>query len=70
MEQKIGGLSIERWKSAFAEAVNIAIEKDYFSDILFYDLYEDYDHQIEYKEMWKYTNEAFEAIFGYNRHNY
>ena len=39
MEKMIGGISIERWKRAFAEAADIAIDKDYFSDILLFDLY-------------------------------
>lgn len=38
-EKMIGGISVSKWREAFAEAVAIAIEKDYFSDILFYGLY-------------------------------
>ena len=35
----IGGISISRWKAAFRELCEIAMDKDYFSDILFFDLY-------------------------------
>ena len=34
--KSIGNVSIEDWKAAFARAVRIAIDKDYFSDILYY----------------------------------
>jgi hypothetical protein len=83
MENKmIGGISIERWKEAFAELVNIAISKDYFSDILFFDLYpnthdeanaidEDDEEAVcdIYNEKWNYVDEAYEAIFGVRRYN-
>ena len=83
MENKmIGGISIERWKEAFAELVNIAISKDYFSDILFFDLYpntHDEAHAIDeddeeaicdiYNEKWSYVDEAYKAIFGVRRYN-
>ena len=39
MEEKIiGGVSLSTWKKAFANTVAVAIDKDYFSDTLFYDL--------------------------------
>ena len=38
-QKMIGGVSIDRWKQAFADVAAIAIDNDYFSDILFYDLY-------------------------------
>ena len=63
MEEKmIGGISISKWKEAFRELCEIAIDKDYFSDILFYDLYPDGDG--EYEEKWNYTREAMKEIFG------
>ena len=78
----IGGISIERWKTVFAELVADAIDKDYFSDILFFDLYpnvgeetlaidEDDEDAIcdIYNEKWGYVDEAYEAIFGVGRHN-
>ena len=38
-EKMIGGIPVSKWRKAFALAVNIAIDQDYFSDILFYGLY-------------------------------
>ena len=38
-EKMIGGIPVSEWRKAFAVAVNIAIDQDYFSDTLFYDLY-------------------------------
>ena len=38
-EKMIGGIPVSKWRKAFALAAAIAIDKDYFSDILFYDLY-------------------------------
>ena len=81
MEKMIGDISIERWKTAFAEAVDIAIEKDYFSDILFLDLYPNTSEEeaaieeeanIElidevYNAKWKFVDEAFKEIFGISR---
>ena len=78
MEEKIiGGDSIAEWKKAFASLVRIAMDKDYFSDIMFYKLYpntaaeaaaiddDDEDAQCDvYNEKWEYAYEAFEEIFG------
>lgn len=77
MEKMIGGISIERWKMAFAEAADIAINKDYFSDILFFDLYpntseeaaaiEEEDEELideVYNAKWEFVSEAFKEIFG------
>ena len=78
MEEKIiGGVSITEWKKAFADLVRIAMNKDYFSDIMFYKLYpntaaeaaaigdDDEDAQCNvYNEKWDYAYEAFEEIFG------
>lgn len=77
----IGGIPLEKWKDAFAELVAIAIDKDYFSDILFFDLYpgtHEEAHAIDdddedaicdiYNEKWNYVDEAYEAIFGVSRH--
>lgn len=75
MEEKmIGGISISRWKAAFRELCEIAMDKDYFSDILFEDLYpntweeaaeiEDEDAQCDvYEEKWNYAYEALKEVF-------
>lgn len=76
-EKIIGGVSIAEWKKAFASLVRIAMDKDYFSDIMFYKLYpntaaeaaaiddDDEDAQCDvYNEKWEYAYEAFEEIFG------
>ena len=73
----IHGISKERWLAAFADAVRIAVDKDYFSDILFFDLYpnthekaaelnEDDEEAIcdIYNEKWNYVKDAFKEIFG------
>lgn len=80
MEKMIGGISIERWKRAFAEAVDIAIDKDYFSDILFFDLYPNTHEEAAavgeeneeladeiYNTKWEFVSEAFKEIFGISR---
>lgn len=77
----IGNISIECWKEAFGKAVAIAMENDEFSDILFYELYPntfEEIHHIEeedeeaacdiYNEKWDYANEAFKAVFGFDRY--
>jgi hypothetical protein len=73
----IGGVSIEDWKKAFAQAVANAFDKDDFSDILFFNLYpntseeaanidEDDEEAIDevYNSKWTYAYEAFEEVFG------
>lgn len=73
----IHGVSKEKWLAAFADAVRIAIDKDYFSDILFFDLYPgthekaaEIDEEEEelinnvYDEKWNYVKDAFKEIFG------
>lgn len=45
-KKEIGGISLDKWKRAFANAVSIAIEKDYFSDIFFFDLYPNINEEI------------------------
>lgn len=59
----------EKWLRAFAVAVNIAIEKDYFSDILEYDLYPEVDSSDDqtWEEMWNHMDDAFQDIFGISR---
>lgn len=59
----------EKWLRAFAVAVNIAIEKDYFSDILEYDLYPEVDLSDDqaWEEMWNHMDDAFQDIFGISR---
>ena len=75
MEEKmIGGIPLTTWKEEIANLVRIAMNKDYFSDTLFYKLYPntaaeaaaiDEDAQCDvYNEKWEYAYEAFEAIFG------
>ena len=78
MEEKvIGGIAISKWKEVFRELCEIAMDKDYFSDILFYDLYpetsaeaaaiddDDEDAQCDvYNAKWEYVDEALDAIFG------
>ena len=40
MEEKmIGGIPLTTWKKEIANLVRIAMDKDYFSDIMFYKLY-------------------------------
>lgn len=74
-EKMIGGISKSEWVEAFAEAVEIAIDKDYFSDILYYNLYEgklpkeeDFENKDDYKQalnaLWVYVDEAFREVFG------
>lgn len=65
-------VSIEKWKEAFAEAVRITVDKDYFSDILHFNLFPiDYPDDVDYEEMeedgkakWEYFYDAFYEIFG------
>lgn len=75
MDKKIGGISIERWKRAFAAAVEIAINKEYFNDILYDNLYpniheevagiEDEEVQCDiYNEKMDFAGEAFKEIFN------
>ena len=77
----IGGISIKRWKKAFAAATRMAMEKDYFSDILFFDLYPDIHEEVVkidendedaqcdvYNAKWKYAAEAFKEVFGVERY--
>ena len=63
----IGGIPIEHWRKAFACATSIAIDKDYFSDILFYELYPNASEEDSYDEKWNFVNEAFKEIFGVDR---
>lgn len=66
----VGGIPIEKWKLAFADAVNTAIDKDYFSDTLFFDLYPEHgDEDEDYEKMWASVDEAFKEVFGYDRHD-
>lgn len=45
-KKEIGGIPLDKWKRAFADAVSIAIQKDYFSDIFFFDLYPNINEEI------------------------
>ena len=77
----VGGISLEAWKKAFAQAVRNNIDHGYFNDIVYYHLYpEDVEeaHKIEEEdekaacdilnEKWEFVDEAFKAIFGVDRH--
>lgn len=79
-QKMIGGISIERWKEAFADAAAIAMDKDYFSDILFFDLYPNIDEEVAkideddedarcdvYNSKWEFVDEAFKEVFGIER---
>jgi hypothetical protein len=81
-EKMIGGFPVSKWRKAFALAVNIAIDQDYFSDTLFYDLYpniheeavalglrDDDEEAIDdvYNAKWDYVDEAFKEVFGMAR---
>jgi hypothetical protein len=76
-DKMIGGIPLSKWKEVFYDLCQIAMDKDYFSDILFWDLYpetsdeiaatnkDDEDAQyIIYNEKWNYAYEALEEIFG------
>jgi hypothetical protein len=72
----VNNVSIEKWKKAFAKAVDIAIDKDYFFDILYHDLFPEVneievsseEEAMEYGEaIWEYFNEAFYETFGIDR---
>ena len=66
-EKMIHGLPKEKWLSAFGSAVEIAIDKDYFGDILYYELYpnEHPKNSDESEKLWKKVEDAFVEIFGY-----
>lgn len=74
----IGGISMEAWRKAFAQAVRNNIDHGYFNDILYYHLYpEDVEeaNKIEneeaayaiFNEKWEFVDEAFKAIFSVDR---
>lgn len=81
MENKvIGGISLEKWKEVFGRAAAIAMDKDYFSDILFFELYPNIDEEVAkideedeeaicdiYNAKWNYVDEAFKEVFGFSR---
>ena len=52
--KEVPELPKEKWLRAFAMAVNIAIEKDYFSDLLEYYLYPEVDSSDDqvWEEIW------------------
>ena len=79
-QKMIGGISIERWKKAFADAAAIAMSHDYFSDILFFELYPNIDEEVAkideddedaqcdvYNSKWEFVDEAFKEVFGVER---
>ena len=74
MEEKvIGGVSISKWKEAFRKLCEIVIDKDYFSDILYFDLYPNIDEELAaidedaqcdiYNAKMNYAYEALKEIF-------
>jgi hypothetical protein len=79
MENKIiGGISLDKWKEAFGRAAIIAMDQDYFSDILFFDLYPNIHEETAnadeeairdiYKAKWDFANKAFKEVFGFSRY--
>ena len=67
--KEVPELPKEKWLRAFAMAVNIAIEKDYFSDLLEYYLYPEVDSSDDqvWEEMWNQMDDAFQDIFNISR---
>lgn len=71
MEEKmINNIPLSTWKKAFADTVAIAIDKDYFSDTLFYDLNFSCNTNEEIQYAWECVEEAFKEIFGTNLRSY
>ena len=81
MVKMVGDISLTTWKEKFADLVRLAIDKDYFSDTLFDELYpnisaeaaaideDDEEAQCDiYNEKWEYAHKAFEEIFGEKFH--
>ena len=78
-EKMIGGIPVSKWRKAFAEAVNIAIDQDYFSDILCFDLYPNIYEEAAalrddekalrnlYDTKWAFVEEAFKEVFNMTR---
>ena len=64
------------WNLLFARMVEMAIDKDYFSDAIeciewseeFYTIDEDGEDCLDYDKVWKYVDEKFKEIFGISRH--
>ena len=69
-EKIIGGISLSAWKKAFADTVAIAIDKDYFSDFLFYDLEFNSNTEEDINYAWKCVEEVFEEIFDLKLRSY
>ena len=67
--KEVPELPKEKWLKAFAIAVNIAIENDYFSDLLEYYLYPEVDSSDDQvrEEMWNQMDDAFQDIFNISR---
>ena len=68
-ENKICGIPLSKWKEAFARSTAIAIDKDYFSDILYYDLYSELEDDEEIDKAWENVKLAFKEIFGEDYYN-
>ena len=67
--KEVPKLPKEKWLRAFAMAVNIAIEQDYFSDLLESYLYPEVDSSDDqvWEEMWNQIDDAFQDIFNISR---
>ena len=67
--KEVPELRKEKWLRAFAIAINIAIEKDYFLDLLEYYLYPEVDSSDDqvWEEMWNQMDDAFQDIFNISR---
>lgn len=57
----------EKWNLAFARAVAIAIDKDYFIEDIAYELFPEEHEADRYEEIWEEVDKAFREFFGYDR---
>lgn len=46
-KKEIGGISLDKWKCAFAKVVSTAIKNDSFNDILFLELYPNFYREVD-----------------------
>lgn len=61
-------ISKEEWNLAFARAVAIAIDKDYFTDEVAFELFPEEWEAGKYEEIWEEVDKAFKEVFGCKRH--
>ena len=57
----------EKWNLAFARAVAIAIDKDYFTDEVAFELFPEEWEAGKDEEIWEEVDKAFKEFFGYDR---